>query len=92
MSMNIDKFKGQFGSNPKEDVKQDILGWFKNNSSQAGAVLSGKNLLHLAINRKWNIKQSDATEEAKAELINEGLVENHKNGIALTDQGIDKIY
>jgi hypothetical protein len=40
----------------------------------------------------WNPKQRIALNEASMELINEGLVEERTNGLALTQKGVDLIY
>ena len=73
-----------------KDVKYSILKWFRETNSEAGHVITQNDLFSLST--RWNPKQRIALNEASAELINEGLVEDHSNGLALTQKGVDLIY
>ena len=77
-------------SSPTQEIKNSILNWFRGNNCDVGHVISDKHLLHMSIN--WNPKKKKAIEGAIKELINEGLIEDHSNGFALTEKGVDHIY
>lgn len=88
--MKIEDTRGITPSSPEEEVKQLILGWFKERKCDVGHVISEKNLVQLTMN--FNPKQKGAIEGALKSLQTEGLIEEHKNGMALTTQGVDAIY
>jgi hypothetical protein len=73
-----------------KDVKYSILRWFREAKSDVGHVITQNDLFSMSIN--WNPKQRIALNEASMELINEGLVEDRTNGLALTQKGVDLIY
>jgi hypothetical protein len=73
-----------------KDVKYSILRWFREAKSEVGHVITQNDLFRMSTN--WNPKQRIALNEASMELIKEGLVEDHTNGLALTQKGVDLIY
>ncbi|CAB1063444.1 hypothetical protein D1BOALGB6SA_8227 [Olavius sp. associated proteobacterium Delta 1] len=78
-------------SDPKEKIKQDILGQFKSINADVGHVLP-PNWLPAIYIPSLNPKEKAVLQEAIDELISEGLVVSKGDNLALTEKGVDAIY
>lgn len=90
--MKIKLPENNFGSSPKDEVKDLILNWFKKMNSKAGHVMDQRNLLQ-SVSMKLNPKQDKVADEAINELVQDGLIEVKDNKLlVLTEKGVDHIY
>lgn len=83
--------KNNIDLNPKNEVKDMFIQWFKKNNS-VGCVMSKQDVVRNILT-KLNAKQEDSLEEAMKELKCEGLIDVQEDGVtlALTQKGVDFI-
>lgn len=75
----------------KEEIKNDILDKFRSINAKAGDILPPR-WLNPVYFTSLNPKQKEVFEEAIQELIDENLIEKTNGNIALTREGVNRIY
>ena len=83
--------KNSINLNPKDQVKEMFIKWFKKNNS-VGQIMTKRDVVKNILT-KLDSKQNDALNEAMEELKRKGFIEVQKDGVTLvwTKKGVDFI-